>query len=96
MKIHIYYRHYNVNDSDGPKRPKGFDYEKCFLNLLETLKGTSNYILNVFLTVTRTTIGSLNTAAITLYTLFKREVMQGLILRQLTLLKIINSSRRVI
>jgi len=47
MKIHIYYRHYNVNDSDGPKRPKGFDYEKCFLNLLETLKGTSNYILNV-------------------------------------------------
>jgi hypothetical protein len=37
MKIHIFYRHYNVEKTDGRGRPKWFDYEKCFSNLLSTL-----------------------------------------------------------
>lgn len=36
MKIHIFYRHYNVSGNDGPRRPKGFDYEECYKNLLAT------------------------------------------------------------
>jgi hypothetical protein len=39
MKIHILYRHYNV-EGEGNKynRPNWFDYEKCFVNLLNTIK----------------------------------------------------------
>jgi hypothetical protein len=37
MKIHIFYRHYNVKKTDGKGRPGWFDYEKCFKNLLSTL-----------------------------------------------------------
>lgn len=35
MKIHIYYRHYNVSGTE-PRRPEGFDYEKCYINLLNS------------------------------------------------------------
>lgn len=33
MKIHIFYRHYNVTERE-PHRPEWFSYEDCFLNLL--------------------------------------------------------------
>ena len=38
MKIHIFYRHYNVSGTDNRSRPKGFDFEKCFVNLLNTIQ----------------------------------------------------------
>ena len=37
MKIHIYYRHYNISGNDGRGRPEGFDFEECFDNLLWSL-----------------------------------------------------------
>jgi hypothetical protein len=39
MKIHIFYSHYNVEGTDNKFRPHWFDYEKCFINLLNTIKG---------------------------------------------------------
>ena len=36
MKIHIYYRHYNISGTE-PRRPDWFDYEKCYDNLLTSL-----------------------------------------------------------
>lgn len=39
MKIHIFYRHYNVEGSDFRNRPEWFDFEKCFFNLLDTIQG---------------------------------------------------------
>jgi len=39
MKIHILYRHYNVKGSGNTLRPSWFDYEKCFVNLLNTIEG---------------------------------------------------------
>jgi hypothetical protein len=38
MKIHIFYRHYSIEGNDNRGRPTWFDYEKCFINLLDTLK----------------------------------------------------------
>lgn len=56
-KINIFYRHFNISGTDS-RRPKWFDYEKCFQNLLSTInpeteklyviydtsKGTDNWI----------------------------------------------------
>lgn len=40
MKIHILYRHYNVQGSGNKyNRPLWFNYEKCFVNLLNTIEG---------------------------------------------------------
>jgi len=39
MKIHIFYRHYNIEGSDYKNRPEWFDFEKCFINLLNTIEG---------------------------------------------------------
>jgi len=39
MKLHIFYRHYNIEGSDFKNRPQWFDFEKCFLNLLNTIEG---------------------------------------------------------
>ena len=39
MKIRIFYRHYNISGRDFKGRPNWFDYEKCFVNLLNTIKG---------------------------------------------------------
>ena len=39
MKIHILYRHYNVEGTGNKFRPSWFDYEKCFINLLSTIEG---------------------------------------------------------
>ncbi len=38
MKIHIFYRHYNISGSDFKNRPSWFDFEQCFINLLSTIK----------------------------------------------------------
>lgn len=38
MNIHIFYSHYNVTGTDNKNRPYWFDYEKCFINLLNTIK----------------------------------------------------------
>lgn len=37
--IHIFYRHYNVVGTDNRNRPDWFDFEKCFVNLLSTIRG---------------------------------------------------------
>jgi|TARA_B110000908_G_scaffold169886_1_gene228009 hypothetical protein len=48
MKIHIYYRHYNIQGTDNRNRPSWFDYEKCYHNLVSSLKGgADNFRLNV-------------------------------------------------
>jgi hypothetical protein len=39
MKIHILYRHYNVEGEGNKFRPSWFNYEKCFINLLNTIEG---------------------------------------------------------
>jgi hypothetical protein len=39
MKIHIFYRHYNIEGSDYKNRPQWFNFEKCFINLLNTIEG---------------------------------------------------------
>jgi len=38
-KIHIFYRHYNIQGNDLKNRPNWFDFEKCFVNLLKTIEG---------------------------------------------------------
>tara|TARA_R110000772_G_scaffold231430_2_gene342165 strand:+ start:413 stop:1090 length:678 start_codon:yes stop_codon:yes gene_type:complete len=38
MKIHIFYRHYNITDTDNRGRPSWFNFEKCFQNLLSTIE----------------------------------------------------------
>tara|TARA_R110000796_G_scaffold104011_9_gene213559 strand:- start:538 stop:1239 length:702 start_codon:yes stop_codon:yes gene_type:complete len=52
MKIHIFYRHYNIEKTDNRGRPHWFDYEKCFKNLLESLEDQwSNPLKDVILHV---------------------------------------------
>jgi hypothetical protein len=48
MKIHIYYRHYNISGTE-PRRPEWFTYEKCYNNLVSTLESINNdlYELNI-------------------------------------------------
>ena len=48
MKIHIFYRHYNISGNDNRGRPQGFDFEKCFVNLLNTIKDTNVKLHIVF------------------------------------------------
>jgi len=47
MKIHIFYSHYDITGTDNKNRPQWFDYEKCFINLLNTIKDKNNIKLNV-------------------------------------------------
>ena len=47
MNIHIFYSHYNITGTDNKNRPNWFDYEKCFLNLLNTIKDKNNVKLNI-------------------------------------------------
>lgn len=42
MKLRIFYRHYNIEKTDFKQRPDWFDYEKCFQNLLDTIKGRND------------------------------------------------------
>ncbi len=37
--IHIFYRHYNIKTTDDKGRPKWFNFQKCFENLLNTIEG---------------------------------------------------------
>ena len=47
MKIHVFYCHYNVTGRDNKLfRPQWFDYEKCFVNLLNTIEG-KNVVLHL-------------------------------------------------
>ena len=48
MEIHIFYRHYNISGNDNRGRPQGFDFEKCFVNLLNTIKDTNVKLHIVF------------------------------------------------
>lgn len=48
MKIHIFYRHYNIEKTDNKGRPVWFDYEKCFQNLLNTIKNKNIELHVVF------------------------------------------------
>ena len=45
-KIHIFYRHYNITGTEL-RRPQWFNYEKCFLRLLETIKDNDKVILHI-------------------------------------------------
>lgn len=47
MKIHIFYRHYNVQGTDNRNRPSWFDYEKCYDNLVSTLAFNENVKINI-------------------------------------------------
>lgn len=47
MKVRIFYRHYNVVGNDYKNRPFWFDYEKCFTNLLRTIKNREDIELHV-------------------------------------------------
>jgi hypothetical protein len=38
-KIHIFYRHYDIEGTDNKFRPHWFNFEKCFVNLLDTIQG---------------------------------------------------------
>jgi hypothetical protein len=51
MKIHIFYRHYNITPSSVSPlhRPEGFSYEKSFKNLLDSIKGYPNIRLTVMM-----------------------------------------------
>lgn len=44
--IHIFYRHYPISEREH-WRPDWFDYEKCFLNLLESIGDKDNVRINV-------------------------------------------------
>lgn len=46
--IYIFYRHYNISGNDNKGRPSWFDYEKCFINLLDTIKNTDTELHVVF------------------------------------------------
>jgi len=47
MKIHIFYSHYNITGTDHKTRPHWFNYEKCFVNLLNTIEDRKNIELHV-------------------------------------------------
>lgn len=45
-KLNIFYRHYNIAGNDMKQRPIWFDYEQCFVNLINTI-GDDNRV-NLF------------------------------------------------
>ena len=47
MKLHIFYRHYNVQGTDNRNRPSWFDYEKCYDNLTSTINFNKNVKINI-------------------------------------------------
>lgn len=48
MKLHIFYRHYNVGGKGNNNRPNWFTYEKCYRNLLSSLEwGSDDYKINI-------------------------------------------------
>lgn len=49
MKIHIIYRHYQIEGTDYKNRPKWFNYEKCFINLLNSIKSPEHVQIHVLM-----------------------------------------------
>ena len=49
MKINIFYSHYNIAGTDYKFRPYWFNYEKCFVNFLNTIEGKNNVSLHVMM-----------------------------------------------
>ena len=49
MKLRIFYRHYNISGNDYKNRPSWFDYEKCFINLLNTIKDRDDVELHIIM-----------------------------------------------
>lgn len=47
MKLHIFYRHYNIKNTDNRNRPSWFNYEKCYDNLLSTINSNENVKINI-------------------------------------------------
>jgi hypothetical protein len=47
MKLHIFYRHYNIQGTDNRNRPSWFDYEKCYNNLLSTINFNQKVKINI-------------------------------------------------
>ena len=48
MKLHIFYRHYNIEGKGNNNRPNWFTYEKCYRNLLSSLEwGSDDYKINI-------------------------------------------------
>lgn len=48
-KLNIFYRHYNITGKGGNYRPEWFDYEKCFLNLINTIENNDQVSLYVIM-----------------------------------------------
>ena len=48
-KIHIFYSHYNVEGKGNKVRPEWFDYEKCFINLLNTIEGREDVDIHLIM-----------------------------------------------
>jgi hypothetical protein len=61
MKIHIFYRHFNIQGNDFKNRPNWFDFERCFVNLLSTIEN-KNIDLHVIMD------GEINSNFISKYT----------------------------
>lgn len=49
MKINILYRHYNVEGTDAKERPDWFSYEKCLINLLESITDKKDVYIYVMM-----------------------------------------------
>lgn len=49
MKINILYRHYNVEGTDGKRRPTWFTYENCLKNLLNSISDTTDVTIHVIM-----------------------------------------------
>lgn len=47
MRINILYKHYNIEKTDNKSRPKWFDYEKCFINLLNSIEDEEDVYLYI-------------------------------------------------
>jgi len=48
-KLNIFYRHYNISGNDLKNRPQWFDFEECFINLLDTIKKDKRVNLHVIM-----------------------------------------------
>jgi len=48
-KLNIFYRHYNISGNDFKNRPQWFDFEECFINLLDTIKKDKRVNLHVIM-----------------------------------------------
>ena len=47
--IHIFYSHYNVEGTGQKSRPAWFDYEKCFINLLNSIEDKPHITIHLIM-----------------------------------------------